>query len=65
MLGLADIEAGAAVSGTRGYFLLHEGVLLNQVGMAKRVPMNCPCSRSVLAFSSGPRERVFRHPGSA
>ncbi|KAF5829042.1 hypothetical protein DUNSADRAFT_16646 [Dunaliella salina] len=30
MLGLADLEAGAAVSGARGYFLLHEGVLLNQ-----------------------------------
>jgi len=31
MLGLADLDAGAYVAGARGYFLLHEGVLLNQV----------------------------------
>ena len=31
MLGLADVEVGASVSGARGYFLMHEGVLLNQV----------------------------------
>lgn len=34
MLGLADLETGTAVSGARGYFLLNEGVLLNQVGPA-------------------------------
>ena len=37
MLGLADLETGTAVSGARGYFLLNEGVLLNQVGSCKRV----------------------------
>jgi hypothetical protein len=31
-LCLADMETGAAVAGNRGYYLLGEGVMLNQVG---------------------------------
>eukprot|EP00798_Chlamydomonas_sp_ICE-L_P002725 gene2725-12598_t len=30
MLGIVDLEAGAAVAGSRGYYLIGEGVLLNQ-----------------------------------
>jgi seryl-tRNA synthetase len=30
-LCLADLESGAAVAGNRGYYLLGEGVMLNQV----------------------------------
>ena len=32
MLGIVDLEAGAAVAGGRGYYLMDEGVLLNQAG---------------------------------
>lgn len=30
LLGIADLERGSAVAGSRGYYLLREGVLLNQ-----------------------------------
>ena len=31
LLGIVDLEAGQTVAGGRGYYLLNEGVLLNQV----------------------------------
>lgn len=31
--GIADLESGVAAAGGRGYYLLNEGVLLNQVRM--------------------------------
>ncbi|GFH18339.1 AA_TRNA_LIGASE_II domain-containing protein, partial [Haematococcus lacustris] len=36
-LGLADLEAGATAAGSRAYFLLNEGVLLNQVQASRLV----------------------------
>ena len=32
MLGIVNLEAGQAAAGGRGYYLLGQGVLLNQVG---------------------------------
>ena len=31
LLGIVDLEAGQTVAGGRGFYLLNEGVLLNQV----------------------------------
>ena len=31
LLGIVDLEAGQTVAGGRGYYLINEGVLLNQV----------------------------------
>eukprot|EP00967_Tisochrysis_lutea_P140381 scaffold256434_cov19-Tisochrysis_lutea.AAC.5 len=51
MLGFADLEAGAAVSGTRGYFLLHEGVLLNQC--TQLIPMHAALADVHLLTTAG------------
>ena len=31
-LGMAELQSAPTLAGTRSYFLLHEGVMLNQVG---------------------------------
>jgi hypothetical protein len=42
MLGLADTEKGTAVAGNRGYYLVGDGVLLNQA-LISCGPCPCPC----------------------
>ncbi|EKX49677.1 hypothetical protein GUITHDRAFT_67599 [Guillardia theta CCMP2712] len=42
MLGLADTERGAAIAGNRGYFLVGDGVLLNQALISYGLAFLCP-----------------------
>ena len=48
MLGIADWEKGTATAGNRGYYLVGDGVLLNQVFL----PRDCPVSHLGLMMAT-------------